>query len=65
MKENGMMRYEYYPDGDLNAPGVVEFNPNEKPKIIKDSDIDVKRYYAIHAMNNIDTTKESGTVAWC
>lgn len=60
----GVMRYEFYPDGNTNAPGVVEFEHGKDPKLVSQSDADVKMYYAIHALHGIDTTKESGTVAW-
>jgi hypothetical protein len=62
--ENGIMRYEFYPSGDLTAPGVVEFNRAGEPKLIQDSLKDVKGYFATHALYHIDTSKESGTVAW-
>ena len=64
LNENNLMRYEYYPDGDFSAPGIVEFKQGEKPKLVKESEKDVKMYYAVHALHHIDTTKESGTVAW-
>ena len=63
-KDNGMMQYAFYPEGDLSVPGIVEFAPGKHPKIINESANDVKRYYALHAMTGIDTAKESGTVAW-
>lgn len=62
--ENGLMRYEYYPNGDTSAPGVVEFKDGKNPKMIQESKADIKMYFAIHALNGIDTSKESGTVAW-
>lgn len=62
--ENGIMQYEFYPSGDLTKPGIVEFNSDGKSKLIKDSPKDVKGYFATHALNGIDTSKESGTVAW-
>ena len=64
-EENGVLIYEFYPNGDTSVPGIVEFKKGEKPRLIQDSEIDVKMYYAIHALWGIDITKESGTVAWC
>lgn len=61
---NGRLQYEYYPNGDLSAPGIVEFVKGERPKLIHESSKDVKMYFAIHALNGIDTTKETGTIAW-
>ena len=63
-EKDGVMRYEFYPDGNTAAPGVVEFEPGKDPKLIQHSVDDVKMYFAIHALNDIDTTKESGTIAW-
>ena len=62
--ENGIMRYEFYPEGDVSAAGVVEFNSEGEPKLIKGSPKDVKGYFSTHALYDIDTSKESGTVAW-
>ena len=61
---NGIMRYEYYPDGDASAPGIVEIVANGIPKVIRESAKDFKMYYAYHAMYHIDITREKGTVAW-
>ncbi len=62
--ENGIKRYEFYPEGDVSAAGVVEFNNEGEPKLIKNSKMDVKGYFASHALYGIDTEKETGTVAW-
>lgn len=62
--ENGRTRYEFYPSGDVSAPGIVEFKEGKTPVIIQQSEKDVKMYFATHALNGIDPTKESGTVAW-
>lgn len=59
-----LKRYEYYPNGNTSAPGIVEFTEGEPPKLIKESSEDVKMYFAVHALNGIDTTTESGVVAW-
>lgn len=61
---NGRLQYEYYPNGDVSAPGIVEFVKGKEPKLIRESENDVKMYFAIHALNGIDITKEVGTVAW-
>lgn len=64
VNEHNLKRYEYYPNGNTSAPGIVEFVKGEKPKLIKESPEDVKMYYAVHALNDIDTSTESGVVAW-
>lgn len=64
-EENGIIRYEFYPEGELSAPGIVEFGNGKEPKLIQESDKDVQMYYALHALNDIDITRDSGTVAWC
>ena len=61
---NGVARYEYYPDGDTTSPGIIEFENDDQPKLIQESKKDVKMYFALHAMNDIDVSKESGTIAW-
>ena len=60
----GTFRYEYYPEGDITKPGIVEFQEGARPKLLKESEKDVKGYYAVHALRGIDVDKESGTVAW-
>lgn len=62
--ENGIMRYEFYPEGDVSAAGVVEFSSEGEPKLIKNSSKDVKGYFSTHALYGIDTSNETGTVAW-
>lgn len=62
--DNGIQRYEYYPDGNTDRPGVVEFETGKPPKIIQESERDYKQYFAIHALSHIDTSKETGMVAW-
>lgn len=61
---NGVMRYEFYPQGNTSAPGIVEFETGKNPKLIQESEADFKRYYANHALNGIDTLRDTGTVAW-
>ena len=62
--QGGVIRYEYYPEGDTSEPGIVEFREGESPKLIKESGKDVRRFYGVHALYGIDTSKEKGTVAW-
>ncbi|MDD3186606.1 MAG: hypothetical protein PHT76_15050 [Anaerostipes sp.] len=64
-QKNNELTYEFYPDGNLKAPGVVVFYLDGTKEILKDSEDDVKGYYSGHALNGIDITKENGTVAWC
>lgn len=64
LNENGIMQYEFYPSGDLTVPGIVEFSSEGEPKLLQDSPKDVKGYFATHALYGIDTSMESGTVAW-
>lgn len=62
--KNGEVIFEYYPEGDMSVPGVIRFNSNGELIQIVESEKDFKKYYALHAANGIDITKESGTVAW-
>ena len=62
--ENGTMRYEFYPEGDVLAAGIVEFSAQGEGKIIKESLRDFHGRYAHHALYHIDTDREIGTVAW-
>ena len=61
--DDEVVRYAFYPDGDLESEGIVEFRKGEYPVIIKQSPADFKMRYAAHAYN-IDLTTESGTIAW-
>ncbi len=63
-EETGRIRFEFYPNGDESAPGIVEFEEGLPPKIIRHAEKDEKMYFGIHALAGIDPTKESGTVAW-
>lgn len=56
--------YEYYPQGNENAPGVVWLYHNGDAKMVRMSDDDFKMFYGTHALWHIDRTKTSGTVAW-
>ena len=57
--------YTYKPDVDETAFGIVAFHLDGSAEIIQDSKVDVKRYYAMHAISGINTSKDSGIVAWC
>lgn len=56
--------YIYYPEGKKDAPGKVGLLKNGEKRIIEESLEDLGRRYAHHALNGIDMSKESGTVAW-
>ena len=56
--------YVYYPEGNEQAPGIVAITGNKKGRIITQSVDDAGQRYAFHAIFGIDTTKESGIVAW-
>ena len=56
--------YIYYPDGNKDAPGKVGLSKGGEKRIIEESKQDFGKRYANHAMNGIDISKESGTVAW-
>ena len=56
--------YIYYPEGNKDAPGKVGILKNGESRIIEESSEDFGRRYAQHALNGIDMSKESGTVAW-
>ena len=57
-------KYKFVPDGNLRE-GVVLFYSDGRKEVEQDSPDDVKRYYAIHALNGINTDLDKGTVAWC
>ena len=61
-KDENVMRYEFYPEGNGDV-GIVEF-VNGRGKIIKHSADDFDSFYATHALYDIDCNKESGTIAW-
>lgn len=56
--------YFYYPEGNEAAPGKVGLSKSGESRIIEESSQDFGKRYANHAMNGIDISKESGTVAW-
>lgn len=61
---NGESVYAYYPEGNENAPGKVAILGNKQGRVIEESKDDFSKYYAYHAIYGIDTTRETGTVAW-
>lgn len=63
-KIDGELVYAYYPDGKEDAPGKVAISGNGRGRIIEESKEDFGKRYAYHAIYGIDTTKETGTVAW-
>ena len=57
--------YYYYPEGILEAPGLVRVNRFKEGTIVSPSVKDFGgNLYAHHAIRGIDVTKEKGTVAW-
>lgn len=56
--------YEYYPENNLEAPGVVKLFDNGEAEMLQESKDDFKMIYGGHALRNIDRTKTTGTVAW-
>ena len=63
-KIDGEFVFAYYPNGNQNAPGKVAISSNGKGQVIEESKEDFGKRYAYHAIRGIDTTQESGTVAW-
>ena len=59
------VKYIFYPEGYLRS-GVVAFYTDGTKEVLVDSDDDVKRYYAGHALGGIlKQNKDKGTIAWC
>ena len=56
--------YNYFPEGNKNAPGVVFIESKGKGHIIEESSEDFGERYAFHAIRGIDLSKNSGIVAW-
>ena len=61
--DDEVMRYAFYPNGNLEAEGIVEFYKDGSRKMVKKSPEDFQMLYGIHAFH-IDLTTESGTIAW-
>lgn len=62
--ENSESLFAYYPEGNKNAPGKIAVLQDGTGRIIEESSEDFGKRYAYHAINGIDTTRISGTVAW-
>lgn len=62
--KSGKLIYYYYPEGNMNSPGVVIFYLNGDKEVARESEDDVKKIYAFHALSGIDKKKKTGTVAW-
>lgn len=54
--------YEYYPEGNMNASGIVSVG--DDTHVVKISPEDKYGYYANMALQNIVKGNGSGTVAW-
>lgn len=63
-EEKDAFIYEYYPEGNTDAPGIVRLYHNGDAEMVKMSDDDFKMFYGGHALWHIDKTKTSGTIAW-
>ena len=55
--------YEYYPDGDESAPGVVEFCADGTRRVLTSSSKDFKNIFGGQALARINTSMDSGTIA--
>ena len=56
--------FAYYPEGDTSAPGRVVITEKGHGSIVTESEADIGRRYAFHAIKGIDPSKKVGTVAW-
>ncbi len=64
-RDGDVFKYYYYPEGKLDAPGILEVFGNTKSgRVIKESEADIKNRYAFHGIRGIDVSKDKGTVAW-
>lgn len=63
--KDGVYIYSFSSDLDPSAKGIVAIYENGNREVIKQSAIDVKQYYAGHALWGIPIGEKSGTVAWC
>lgn len=63
-EERGFLLYEYYPEGNYDAPGIVRLYHDGNAEMIQESEDDIKMFYGSHALWGIDRSKEIGTVAW-
>lgn len=59
------VKYIFVPEGYLRS-GVVVFYADGTKDVLVDSEDDIKRLYAGHALNGIlKLNRDKGTVAWC
>lgn len=63
-EQNDELVFAYYPEGDISMPGKVAITSGGDGRVIEDSKADFGKRYAYHAINGIDISKKSGTVAW-
>lgn len=63
--------YEYYPEGNMEAPGIVRLNRKDNQRVfVQESAEDYGRLYAAHALRRIEDYaqksdfKETDMVAW-
>lgn len=66
-----VVEYEYYPEGDKKAKGIVSFSKNDgKPAIIELSPSDDTKMYAgmlfkrLRQFREMNAYKAQGTVIW-
>lgn len=62
---NGRYVYSFSPDIDPKAKGKVAIYDNGNREVLEQSPVDVKQYYAGHALWGISAGEKTGTVAWC
>lgn len=63
--ENGIRKYAYYVEGVMDSePGIVAFGKNKERMRIKKAPSDTVGWYIGHAFSGIDTSRDSGCVAW-
>lgn len=62
--EKGKWVFIYYPEGKMDAPGRVAFYDDGRREVLQESEEDIKRIYAHHALLGINRRNKSGTVAW-
>lgn len=62
-RENGVSTYLFFPKGK-EVFGKVVFDSSGEVLEVVDAANDVKRMYAVHAINGIDISEDEGMVAW-
>ncbi len=63
-RTNEYVVYRFFPEGK-KEPGEVKIYTDGRRELIKASPFDVESYFAIHALYEINTSKESGWLHWC